>query len=167
MCKLADPYHITIRPEWKPTIVKARAVALTTKPNRDYDIPYLAGYNTAGTEFYIDRHVPKSFMYKGKKIDTDPFLMIHEVTEKYMAMKFGMKYPNPSHYIATDEEARAVCKAGVPWAVYSGWLAPYIKECASEKIVKAPHDLDLEPYRDENDKKDLVKLYKAMGWAST
>ena len=43
------------------------------KLDRRHDIPYLAGYSRNGKIIYIDRSMPKSFMYRGRRIKTDPF----------------------------------------------------------------------------------------------
>ena len=47
------------------------------KLDRRHDIPYLAGYSKDGRTIYIDRHMPKSFIYRGRRIDTDRFLILH------------------------------------------------------------------------------------------
>ena len=35
------------------------------KLDRRHDIPYLAGYSKNGKTIYIDRHMPKSFLFGG------------------------------------------------------------------------------------------------------
>jgi hypothetical protein len=50
--------------------------------DRDHDIPYLAGYSRDGKTIYIDRPMPPSFRYRGRDIDTDRFLILHEEVEK-------------------------------------------------------------------------------------
>ena len=49
---------------------------LAQKPtlNKNYDLPYLAGYSNNGQTIYIDRHLPD--------LGYDPFLEVHEHTEK-------------------------------------------------------------------------------------
>ena len=46
------------------------------KIDRKHDIPYLAGYSRDGKTIYIDRHMPPSFRYRGREINTtgDGFL---------------------------------------------------------------------------------------------
>ena len=46
------------------------------KFDRKHDIPYLAGYSQDGKTIYIDRHMPKSFKFRGRTIDTDRFLVL-------------------------------------------------------------------------------------------
>ena len=52
------------------------------KFDRKHDIPYLAGYSLDGKTIYIDRHMPASFKFKGRTINTDRFLVLHEEVEK-------------------------------------------------------------------------------------
>ena len=42
--------------------------------DRKHDVPYLAGYSLDGKTIYIDRHMPASFKFEGRTINTDPFL---------------------------------------------------------------------------------------------
>ena len=46
--------------------------------DRKHDIPYLAGYSKDGKTIYIDRHMPSSFRYDGRDINTDRYLILHE-----------------------------------------------------------------------------------------
>ena len=50
--------------------------------NRDYDIPYIAGYSRDGHTVFIDRHLPKSFRWLMKTVRVEPFLLTHEIVEK-------------------------------------------------------------------------------------
>ena len=52
------------------------------KLDRAHDIPYLAGYSMDGKTIYIDRHLPPSFKYRGRTIEVDRFLIMHEEVEK-------------------------------------------------------------------------------------
>ena len=52
------------------------------KLDRTHDIPYIAGYSTDGRTIFIDRHMPRSFSWRGKRIETDRFLVLHEMVEK-------------------------------------------------------------------------------------
>ena len=36
--------------------------------NRDYDIPYIAGYSVDGRTVFIDRHLPRTFHWLGKVV---------------------------------------------------------------------------------------------------
>jgi len=63
-------------PEWfVSSLMMDRAldavVRRVKKLDREHDIPYLAGYSKDGKTIYIDRHMPSSFRYAGKDINTD------------------------------------------------------------------------------------------------
>ena len=62
------------------------------KVDRAHDIPYLAGYSKDGGTIYIDRHMPRSFNYKGRDIGTDRFLILHEEIEKTLIDHLGLHY---------------------------------------------------------------------------
>ena len=74
-------------PEWQvSSFMMDRAleavVRQISKLDRDHDIPYLAGYSKNGKTIYIDRHMPKSFSFRRRRIKTDRFLILHEAVEK-------------------------------------------------------------------------------------
>jgi len=72
-------------PEWYvSSLMMDRALDAVVRrvKNRDHDIPYLAGYSRDCKTIYIDRHLPPSFRYRGRDIDTDRFLILHEEVEK-------------------------------------------------------------------------------------
>ena len=43
--------------------------------NRNYDIPYIAGYSMDGHTVFIDRHLPRSFRWLLKTVRVEPFLL--------------------------------------------------------------------------------------------
>jgi hypothetical protein len=44
------------------------AIAARVGPyDREHDIPYLAGYSLDGKTIYIDRHLPRSFLYRAAR----------------------------------------------------------------------------------------------------
>ena len=47
------------------------------KLDRTTTFPITAATAATARTIYIDRHMPKSFAYKGRKIDTDAFLILH------------------------------------------------------------------------------------------
>lgn len=161
MRKPAKPFKVPMRWEYRPIIEQGIKRAARVAINRDYDVPYLAGYNKAGTVVYIDRHMPESMTYKGRVYPVDRLLAVHECVEKMLEMHFKMKYL-PAHKLATDAEAKAVAEAGLPWDDYDKFMQKYVKKMGSERITSAPPDLDLQPYRDEGDVKDMAKLQAAM-----
>jgi hypothetical protein len=46
--------------------------------DRRHDIPYFAGYSKNGKTIYIDWDMPKSFLFRGRRIKIDRFLMLHK-----------------------------------------------------------------------------------------
>jgi len=129
------------------------------KLDRAHDIPYLAGYSRDGKTIYIDRHMPKSFKYKGRVIDTDAFLILHEEVEKTLIDRLGLHYLH-AHQIALRAEEAAVRAAGVRWEDYNKFMQKFIKEFGDERLTKVPEDLDTKPYRDEHDD-DLLRRMAA------
>src|SRR5437868_1377077 len=88
---------------------------------RDFDIPYLAGYSMDGRTVFIDRHMPKSFVYQGKRVKTDRFLIVHESVEKSLIQLLGMHYLT-AHQIALHAEQAAVRSEGVEWKAYDDFM---------------------------------------------
>lgn len=123
-----------------------RELARKRKIDREHDLPYLAGYSKDGGTIYIDRHMPKSMKYKGRDIDTDRFLVLHEEVEKALIDQLGFDYWK-AHRIATRAEEDAEDAAGVPNAVFQKFFKPFIKADEHEKLIKVPADLDLTPYK--------------------
>ncbi len=125
------------------------------KFDRKHDIPYLAGYSLDGKTIYIDRHMPRSFKFRGHIIDTDRFLVLHEEVEKTLIDQLGLHYLH-AHQIATRAEEAAVRAAGVEWRAYDQFMQKHVKSIGDERLKKVPKDLDLKPYRDEHDD-DLLR----------
>jgi hypothetical protein len=123
--------------------------------DRKHDVPYLAGYSKDGKTIYIDRHMPRTMSYKGREIDTDRFLILHEEVEKTLIDQLNLHYLH-AHQIAARAEEAAVRAAGVGWREYDRFMQKYVKRIGDERLNKVPPDLDLKPYRDEHDF-DLLK----------
>ena len=92
-------------PEWfVSSLMMDRAldavVQRVKKLDREHDIPYLAGYSKDGKTIYIDRHMPSSFRYAGKDINTDRYLILHEEVEKTLIDQLNLHYLH-AHQIAT------------------------------------------------------------------
>ena len=124
-----------------------------------YDIPYLAGYSLDGKKIYIDRHLPKTFTYRGKRVAVDRYLIVHESVEKTLIDALNLHYLH-AHQIATRAEEAAVRADGISWRAYDRFMQQYVKKCGSERLKRVPRDLDLTPYRDEHDR-DLLKRLQA------
>ena len=99
--------------------------------------------------------MPQTFKYRGRTIDTDRFLILHEEVEKTLIDQLGLHYLH-AHQIATRAEEAAVRAAGVGWHAYDRFMQKYVKTIGDERLKKVPKDLDLKPYRDEHDD-DLLK----------
>lgn len=133
--------------------------------DREHDIPYLAGYSNDGKRIYIDRHLPRSFLYKGRKIEVDRYLLLHEEVEKTLIDQLHLHYQH-AHQIATRAEEAAVRADCVSWRAYDRFMQQYVKEMGDERLKKLPADLDLKPYRDEHDY-DLMRRMKSATEDST
>ena len=131
------------------------------KLDRSHDIPYLAGYSQDGQTIYIDRHLPATMNYKGRKVDVDRFLIMHEEVEKTLIDQLGLHYLH-AHQIATRAEEAAVRADGILWRDYDRFMQKYVKHIGDERLKKVPADLDLKPYRDEHDFDLIQRMHKAL-----
>lgn len=120
------------------------------KLDREHDIPYLAGYSKDGKTIYIDRHLPRSFTFRGRTVEVDRFLILHEEVEKTLIDQLGLHYLH-AHQIATRAEEAAVNAERITWAAYDRFMQKYVKSIGDERLTKVPPDLDLKPYRDYHD----------------
>jgi hypothetical protein len=159
-CHPNTPHKKLKLPEWYiSTLMMDRAldavVRRVKKLDRNHDIPYLAGYSNDGKIIYIDRHMPKSFRYQGREIDTDRYLILHEEVEKTLIDQLNLHYLH-AHQIASRAEQAAVRAAGVNWRDYDRFMQKNVKHIGDERLTRVPADLDLKPYRDEHDY-DLVQ----------
>lgn len=138
-----------------------RAILRHTTLNRTYDIPYLAGYSRDGRTIYIDRHLPKSFTTRGRRVSIDRFLILHEAIEKALLNELGLHYQH-AHQIALRAEEAAINAAGISWREYDQFMQHYIKGVGHEKLRRIPLDLDIKPYRDEHDTQLLESMQNAL-----
>lgn len=139
-------------------VAAARELLKNVTVNRDYDIPYLAGYNQNSKEIYIDRHMPSEYKRGSETYNIDKFLVVHETVEKSLLFTYKLKYQH-AHQIALRAEKATVLARGWSWEEYDTFCQKYIKSIGSEKINKVPEDLDLNPYEDEKDF-ELIKVMK-------
>lgn len=153
------------RPEWligqKMMDHAMKAIRARVHLERSYDIPYLAGYSLDGHTIFIDRHMPKGFVYRGRKILTDRFLIVHEAVEKSLIQLLGMHYLT-SHQIALHAEQAAVRAEGITWEAYDEFMQQYIKTIEDERLSKVPDTLDITPYRDFHDSAELKQMRANM-----
>jgi hypothetical protein len=165
-CHPQAPHKKLKLPEWYvSSLMMDRAldaiVRRVKKLDRSHDIPYLAGYSQDGKTIYIDRHMPRSFRYLGRQIETDRYLILHEEVEKTLIDQLGLHYLH-AHQIATRAEQAAVRAAGVIWRDYDRFMQKYVKRIGDERLTKVPADLDLKPYRDEHDLDLLRRMSGAV-----
>jgi len=120
------------------------------KLDRTHDIPYLAGYSVDGGTIYIDRHLPRTMNYKGRKVEIARYLIMHEEVEKTLIDQLGLHYLH-AHQIATRAEEAAVRAQRISWRAYDRFMQKYVKSVGDEGLKKVPKDLDLKPYRDYHD----------------
>jgi hypothetical protein len=159
-CHPTAPHAKLKLPEWYVSnLMMDRALDAicrrVKKFDRKHDIPYLAGYSEDGKTIYIDRHMPQFFKFRGRKVDTDRFLILHEEVEKTLIDQLGLHYLH-AHQIATRAEQAAVRAADVNWRDYDRFMQKYVKRIGDERLTKVPDDLDTKPYRDEHDD-DLLR----------
>jgi len=137
------------------------AVHAAVKVDRQHDVPYLGGCSRDGKTVYLDRHVPRTFASKGRRINAEPFLVLHEAVERSLLMHLGLRYQF-AHQIALRAEQAAVRAAGISWHDYNAFTQEHAKAADDEAIRRPPTDLDLEPYRDESDPDKLKLVEEAI-----
>ncbi|MDE2150014.1 MAG: hypothetical protein KGJ55_09330 [Gammaproteobacteria bacterium] len=138
-----------------------RAIRARARLERGYDIPYLAGYSVDGSIIFIDRHMPKSFVYRKRRIPTDRFLIVHEAVEKALIQLLGLHYLH-AHQIALHAEQAAVRAEEIEWHDYDDFMQDYIKAIGDERLTRVPDNLDLTPYRDFHDAATLRRMRATM-----
>lgn len=148
-----------------PTILieAGKAIMSDVRVVRDYDVPYVAGYDRRGKIIYIDHTLPRGFEDPRA---TDGFfdvtipLVMHEVIEAGLEEEIKSLPYQPSHQIALHGEKALVEADGIDWTTYNAWFAQWIKRIGSRpRYDHCPPLLDLEPYLDEEDWPMLRKMF--------
>ena len=165
-CHPSAPHNKLHAPDWfVSSLMMERALDAilrrVKKLDRSHDIPYLAGYSQDGKTIYIDRHLPKSFRYRGRDIEVDRYLILHEEVEKTLIDQLDLHYLH-AHQIATRAEEAAVHADRVAWRAYDRFMQKYVKSIGDERLKKIPGDLDLKPYRDYHDYDLLQRMERAL-----
>ena len=80
-CHPNTPHRKLKIPEWfVSSLMMDRALDAVLrrvrKLDRSHDIPYLAGYSRDGHTIYIDRHMPRTFRYRGR-CHSDTAIRLH------------------------------------------------------------------------------------------
>jgi hypothetical protein len=127
---------------------------------RNYDIPYVAGYNKRGDHFYIDRHLPR-FLRAGKKTFETKMVINHERMEAAIIHKYGWEY-EAAHAMAEHYEDTKYTEAGLDAKLVEQAYKSYIKADEHEKLKICPKDLDLTPYYESRDFKLVRAIQKAQ-----
>lgn len=128
--------------------------------DRTYDNPYIGGYSKDGKTFYLDKDMPTGYTYKGKKVKTDKYLMLHETVEKSLMDMINLHYIH-AHQIALRAELEAVKVDGITLKVYNRFMDKWIKLLAKKPLTRVAKDLDLRAYQQEEDF-DLLKRMKQV-----
>jgi hypothetical protein len=134
------------------------AVSKNVRVDRSYEVPYLGGSSRSGT-IYIDRRLPRSFRSNGRRVAAEPFIVLHEAVERAVGDRLGLRYQH-AHQIALRTEEAAVRAAGISWQDYNAFMQKY-EQVAQAGFSRLPPDLDLKPYRDENDADLLRRIREA------
>ena len=165
-CHPQAPHKKLRIPEWYiSSLMLDRALDAVVRRvknlDREHDIPYLAGYSKDGKTIYIDRHMPPTMKFRGREVDTDRFLILHEEVEKTLIDQLTLHYLH-AHQIAARAEEAAVRAAGVLWRDYDRFMQKHVKKIGDERLTKVPADLDLKPYRHEHDLDLLKRMHEAV-----
>lgn len=165
-CHPRAPHRKLRMPEWYVgSLMLDRALDAIVRRvrnlDRQHDIPYLAGYSEDGKTIYIDRHLPKTFRFRGRDIEVDRYLILHEEVEKTLIDQLGLHYLH-AHQIATRAEQAAIRADRISWRDYDRFMQKYVKRIGDERLSKVPVDLDLKPYRDEHDDDLLRRMQGAL-----
>lgn len=137
-----------------------RAVRASVKVNHKYDVPYVAGYSIDGRTIYIDRDLPKTLSYDGKRADILPFVILHEAVEKSIVEHLKLMYQD-AHQFAQRLEQAAIRDAGISWQKYDAFIQAHLKSADDHPDLRIPPDLDLKPYRDEDDYALLRRMQRS------
>ena len=141
-------------------LLQARdAVIRRIKPDRRFDVPYLAGYSRDGKKGYLDRHLPKFLKVGRRRVDVWPFVILHETIEKALVDQLKLVYQD-AHQIAQRVEQAAIRAAGISWRQYNRFIQQQVDRVLENLSPRLPPDLDLEPYRDEQDWEELRRMQR-------
>src|ERR1700751_5052857 len=93
-CHPTAPHKRLRLPEWYvSSLMMDRALDAVVRRvhqlDHGDDVPYLAGYRLERKTIYIDRHMPHAFKFRGRNIETDCFLILHEEVEKTLIDQLG------------------------------------------------------------------------------
>lgn len=125
--------------------------------DRSHTIPYTAGYSTDGKTIYIDRRLPKGFTHANKFYDVTKLIVLHEIIEKLLLETYKLNYQE-GHNIALRIEMAACDSMNLNWTIYNKWVFTWAQYIEHSSMSNPPKDLDLQPYKDSHDTKELQKI---------
>jgi hypothetical protein len=113
-CHPNTPHRKLGIPEWfVSNLMMDRALDAVVRRaktlDRKHDIPYLAGYSKDGKTIYIDRHMPSSFRYAGRDINTDRYLILHEEVEKTLIDQLNLHYLHAHQILKPRRQGHLTC----------------------------------------------------------
>lgn len=147
--------RITEQMIFESLFVELRHKATGIEINREFDIPYLAGYSLSGRVLYVDRDFPK-------ELGLIEFLAFHEICEKFFESSYSHEHYQNAHELATKLEHYLVRLHGMDPDEYEDVIQTWIKKIGKKEPKKCPPDLDLEPYEDEHDDEMIEKIKRAQ-----
>lgn len=132
----------------------------------DYDIPYTAGYSKDGFTIYMDYSVPqfldvlaRGSRTKTVKVDIWKSFAVHEMTEKSLEDKPYFWDYSISHEDALRAERLYVESIGADFNDYNKKTLEIVDRIMKrDSYPNCPKDLDLQPYKDDNDTAILKKM---------
>src|SRR5579864_7571510 len=89
------------------------AIVRDVKIIRDYDIPYVAGYNHEGDTFYIDHAFQRGFEHGDDFFDVTPAIILHEATEHGLLETINSLAYQLPHQVALHAERALIEAAGI------------------------------------------------------
>jgi hypothetical protein len=137
------------------------------KYNNQFFIPYLGGYNCAGTEIYISNELPAVADFSIVRYEgIHDALVLHELVEVQLLSKGYFDSYNEAHAIAVAAESRFLSAIGVPIDEYYGFIEAqtqeHLKQFKSQKL-ETPPDLCLLPYREDGSHNPILqRLFKKL-----
>jgi hypothetical protein len=161
-----DKYGVAIDLRDKRMVAATKELKSLVNVDTSFDIPATAGYAAGNPkEIFIDRGAAKVFpTSSGDRIDSVPYLTVHEVVEKALIdeLRFTDRSYQRTHQIAQQLEKAAVLAAGHSWDEYQyEIMVREIDKAYNKPVRRTPPDLDLTPYRDTGDAPMIAKIRKA------
>jgi hypothetical protein len=135
-----------------------QAMLKAVRVDRTHDVPYVGSCSLDGKTIYIDYELPTHFVHRGKKVDIDRYIVMHEVVEMLFEHHLHFAYED-AHQIALHAERALVVSDGVPWAIYNRFCMRWVRVIGNRRhYPNPPLGIDLQPERDCNDRVTLKRM---------